>query len=255
MSKTAELRQAESHDCPWPADRKHGTAAAFRYGCRCDKAREAWRLYNLRRRQGRETGVRLIDATGTVRRLQALAAMGYTHADLAPELGWKGANAVAKTLKQRRVTPGTAKRVREAYDRLCMTPGPSRLAERRARNAGLAPPLAWDENAIDDPTAKPVGLLRRRVKRHAVRRTEVDHAAVALAVAGEAPEALTAAEKLSAIAALVRRGHTDEEMSTYLGMAPRSITRIRRNAGILPGTQPTAIPQSRLTDIQRAAAA
>lgn len=89
------------------------------------------------------------------RRLQALAAIGYSAAHLArlldrsPDLvaGWM-AGARYPTVERR-----TLELVSDLYERLCMTPGPSPLARAAARRQGYAPPLAWDD--IDDPDEHP----------------------------------------------------------------------------------------------------
>jgi hypothetical protein len=94
----------------------------------------------------------LIDPTGTRRRLEALAALGWTFGDLAQRFGvdtttprkWCVHPLVART---------TAERVKQLYRDLAATPGPSERARRRAVRKGWAPPAAWDD--IDDPNAKP----------------------------------------------------------------------------------------------------
>ena len=248
------MPKTDRRHCSWPAHRTHGTAGAFRNGCRCPEAREAWRLYTRRRRQGRGTGSGLVDAIGTARRLQALATMGYTQADLAAAMGWKGVQMVARSLKAHRVARSTAERVSAAYERLSMKPGPSPRAAKRARHAGWAPPLAWDEGRIDDPTAKPTGIRKAEGDRGR-RRVEVDASAVVRAMAGDTAISLTVAERATAIATLVRRGHTDEEISHHLGMTIRTISRIRVRDGIAPGVRHAAVPQARLDEVLRAAAA
>jgi hypothetical protein len=41
------------------------------------------------------------------------------------------------------------------FNELQLTPGSCERARRRAKKLGWAPPLAWDEDAIDDPDARP----------------------------------------------------------------------------------------------------
>lgn len=93
-------------------------------------------------------------AIGAIRRVQALCALGWTIEALADELG------VAVGTVQRlragassRVAVTVARSVREGYDRLSMTPGPSARTAAAARSQGCFPPLAWDD--IDDPTEQP----------------------------------------------------------------------------------------------------
>jgi hypothetical protein len=45
-----------------------------------------------------------------------------------------------------------------------MTPGPSDYYRNKARGLGWAPPLAWDDDLIDNPQAKPDLGERRAVK-------------------------------------------------------------------------------------------
>ncbi len=47
--------------------------------------------------------------------------------------------------------------ISELYDRLSMTPGPSPQTRGWAKTLGYAPPLAWDEDTIDDPRSRPHG--------------------------------------------------------------------------------------------------
>lgn len=106
------------------------------------------------------TGRARVDATGTRRRLQALMAIGYSQLDIIQRLG------MAPTAAYRmwhphhpRVYACTAQKVTAVYDELAMTPPPNTWMTRRtmayAAAQGWAPPLAWDEDSIDDPSAEP----------------------------------------------------------------------------------------------------
>ena len=106
----------------------------------------------------------LVDATGTHRRLQALNVNGWSTNDLGHELGCTGANIATIMRDPAKVTATTALAVRDLYDRLWDAPPPARTGKalgarvrmtRAARARGWAPPLAWDEDTIDDPTAHP----------------------------------------------------------------------------------------------------
>ena len=108
------------------------------------------------------------DATGTRRRVQALVAVGYSQATLAARLGIQRSNFRLATCDQ--VTAVTARAVRELYDELWdVPPGESahraRLSASRARNYARARdwalPMAWDEEALDDPDAGPAESWRR----------------------------------------------------------------------------------------------
>jgi len=95
-----------------------------------------------------------IDSTGTVRRLQALVALGYPAASLGERIGVSVSN-TAHTLRATRVTVRRARQVAVLYEQLSHVPGESTRARMRAQRQGWAPPLAWDEDTIDDPTASP----------------------------------------------------------------------------------------------------
>ena len=96
-----------------------------------------------------------VDIIGTTRRLQALVAIGYTQNDLANRLGVTAANSTPLFHAEGQVLAATALKVAELYDRLSMTAGPSQAARDRASRLKWAPPLAWDDDTIDQPDAKP----------------------------------------------------------------------------------------------------
>ncbi len=95
-----------------------------------------------------------VDATGTTRRLRALAVLGYPiHAiaetaavDISTLQGHLAARSVS-------VQAPIAQRIASTYRRLCFTPGPSDVARARAAARGWYGPLAWED--IDDPACEP----------------------------------------------------------------------------------------------------
>lgn len=98
----------------------------------------------------------LVCSVGTARRLQALSALGWPQTVLAEELG-VAQQAAARLIGAARPTvqAGTARAVAALFDRLSMTPGPSRSALLRAERKGWARPLEWDDDVIDNPQAAP----------------------------------------------------------------------------------------------------
>ncbi|MBO0875366.1 MAG: hypothetical protein J2P19_18445, partial [Pseudonocardia sp.] len=140
-----------------PATGRPGTAAAYVHGCRCadctaakTRQHKTWRLNTGRGGAGR------VDATGTVRRLRALAAMGWPPQAIGAEIGVTGDQVVLwRKGRHRKILASSAARVTAAYDRLSMTPGPSNWSRSYARNRGWPPPLDWEVVDIDDPSAKP----------------------------------------------------------------------------------------------------
>lgn len=99
-----------------------------------------------------------IDGTGTARRVQALVAIGWTLTAQAGRVGWLLSNYAALT-QGRPVLVQTADLIRDLYDRMSMTPAPpgfgTTRARRLAQSKGWVPPLAWDDDEIDDPAATP----------------------------------------------------------------------------------------------------
>jgi hypothetical protein len=98
----------------------------------------------------------IVTAIGTTRRLQALVAIGYNQESLC-ELTGIDRSAMSLLVRGRipRIRTATADAVIAVYDSISMTPGPSHPARARAHRKGWAPPLAWDDDHIDDPDARP----------------------------------------------------------------------------------------------------
>jgi transcriptional regulator with XRE-family HTH domain len=98
----------------------------------------------------------LIDATGTVRRVRALVAMGHSQKTLADEVGCAFTYISSLTHGRRpMVTVALARSVQRAYDKLWMSVGSSVRARLKAERLGWHGPLAWDDDTIDDPKALP----------------------------------------------------------------------------------------------------
>lgn len=96
----------------------------------------------------------LVDATGTRRRCHALAALGWPLSEQARRLGIHPA-LYHRSMQSARVTAGRARAVRALFDELSMTPGPSNRTRIQAAGKGYLPPLAWDDDLIDDPEHLP----------------------------------------------------------------------------------------------------
>lgn len=93
-------------------------------------------------------------AVGTHRRVHALAARGFTRSDIADRLGISE-SATYNWMTRSTVTTAVADRMRRVYEDMCMKEGTSELMRWRALRLGWAPPLAWDEDSIDDPDGQP----------------------------------------------------------------------------------------------------
>lgn len=114
---------------------------------------------------------RQIDATGTRRRLQALAAIGLPQAQLARLIGWSPGNFSDLIHgRQQYTVKANADLVARIYDQhwqgppQATTPRETASIERARRVAsshGWAPPMSWDDDSIDDRRARPCGVDRK----------------------------------------------------------------------------------------------
>ena len=103
-----------------------------------------------------------VNPTGTHRRLQALMANGWPQLRLGPHIG-RHPVYVGALLNQNNIYGVTAVAVAAAYDRLWnqdprqhgVKPGTYKKVRGVARAHGWAPPAAWDDDTIDDPSAHP----------------------------------------------------------------------------------------------------
>lgn len=113
-----------------------------------------------------KAGAAVVDAVGTRRRLQALIALGWTQTELAQRTGLllSTVNALVHA-RWANVQHATHLRVCRVFDDLSGTPGPSTRARLMAARRGWAPPLAWDDDTIDDPAAAPTGVALTPAKR------------------------------------------------------------------------------------------
>ncbi|WP_018685430.1 helix-turn-helix domain-containing protein [Actinokineospora enzanensis] len=205
--------------------KRHGDEVAYQgHGCRCEDAREANRLYRKRLRENRSLP-RLVDATGTRRRIQALMVLGWSLAALTARLGLARTNySLKRILDQQHVRRTTAERVSALYDELWGCPGPSDQVREVALAAGYCSALAWDDETIDDPTARPV-LTGTRVRS----RDDVDEVVVdRMALGRYLPDQATIAEREAVVALLaVRERATDSEIAVRTGISERTVLRIR----------------------------
>lgn len=119
----------------------------------------AYRLLALTRAD-RPRGKTWVPATGTKRRLEALACQGWSQVDIA-RLAGLNANTLSRVVRDspRQVAAATADAVARVYlqlARLCRTDQTGRWVQARARKRGYLPPAAWTPWTIDDPRARPL---------------------------------------------------------------------------------------------------
>lgn len=179
-------------------------------------------------------GAQLIDATGTHRRMQALSALGWSNVKLARELGMTVGNYGAM-LKRPLILARHACEVRELYDRLSTrvpvpTSGYDEAGIKRVKAAaernGWAPPLAWDDDTIDDPKARPNrGPVR-------VREFVIDDIAVQRVIDGDRAlsGSLHKRERAEVVRRLVALGWNDQQIERRTRISDRTVIRIRHRA-------------------------
>jgi DNA-binding CsgD family transcriptional regulator len=148
----------------------------------------------------------LIDATGTRRRVQALVRIGWPMKELAGRLGVSFQNVYDYTTRDK-VRRSTAAKVAGLYDELSMLPGPSTSAAKRALAKGWPPPLAFDDENLDDPAARPMHDLR-----------------------GHDPGRPVDTDLQERVLVLTRAGLSAAEISVRLGTNPRYVQRVRARA-------------------------
>ena len=100
-------------------------------------------------------------ALGSRRRLRALAALGWSLPELADRFDMPAMTlSVIRSGKTVLVHAHVAAQIRDMYDALHMTPGPSGITRRAAEKRGWHAPLAWDQ--IDEPNEMPRSGRRER---------------------------------------------------------------------------------------------
>lgn len=212
--------------CP-RADHPHGSLGRYkRDGCRCSACRTANRLNKRRVDRGHayahwaEVPTAMEPVIGTRRRLHALTAVGWSAHALAERLGVTQGVVAALSTRTKRVHPSTAAAVRRLYDDLWDQTPPAAGSERARRYAaaqGWPPPMAWDDDDLDDPAATP---------NHELPVTEIDEVLLERALAGERTR-VQARERLSVVAALTGQERSAEEIAQILGLCARSVVRDR----------------------------
>lgn len=97
-----------------------------------------------------------VDATGSRRRVQALAWMGWPNHEIARRIGCSP-RTLPSELSRGSLSVRLAHRIVDVYEELAAVPGPSRYAAAKARQHRFVSPWAWDDDTIDDPKARPHG--------------------------------------------------------------------------------------------------
>lgn len=148
-----------------PEDPRHGSEAGCREHYRQDeKPCQPCLDAHSRRNNLRKLYPHKRPSIGSQRRIQALQAIGYGRDRIARELGYHNAGSLTYLMRSETMLATTAERIADVYDRLSMSlpqgTGTNRVRT-WAKRHGFAPPLAWDDDAIDDPAATPhVGIKK-----------------------------------------------------------------------------------------------
>ncbi|ABS03237.1 hypothetical protein [Kineococcus radiotolerans] len=150
-----------------------------------------------------------IGVTGTRRRLQALTWMGWGLSRLSQEIGIP-----VMTLSDARSDNGPstvaaviAATIADAYDRLSSTRLPARQPHAHAARHRWAPPAAWDDETIDDPTVTPEGVDTT-------------------AGAGTARYA-NEPDVVETVELLYSAGLTDQQIGYRIGLTPSGVQKLR----------------------------
>jgi lambda repressor-like predicted transcriptional regulator len=212
----------------------YGTLSALVYGdppTRRVRSRTERRVLAVQADTAGLPAGRRVPATGTRRRLQALAAAGWSLPVLALRVSKTPRN-LRRTLTTPTVTAATARAVAALYDELRQLDPPGRTPRERAgaerarsqaRQHGWLPPRAWDD--IDtDPGGDEPDL--DDTDRPAADEAVLDEIAVERAMHGDQVR-LTRAERDEAIARLTARGVSACRIAELLGTSSRAVTRRR----------------------------
>ncbi len=191
-----------------------------------------------------------VPSVGAVRRVQALMALGWRKADLEAE-GVPTGQLVTRSRDL--ISVEGWRQVRDVYDRLSMTLGPSQAARDRAAARGYHPPLAWDDETIDDPRATP--------QRDEPGEASLDSVAVDRVVTSgsagtrcDTDLQLTQDERVAAIRGLLTAGSCDREIAEAIGVSNRTVLRLRHRHGIpqgRPRTRPSSAERERLLPVDQ----
>lgn len=226
----------------------HGTRVAYdTYRCRCPDARAASsRARKARAARQYRGGQGLVEPTGTVRRLRALAAIGWS-----PELLGRELSCTRQRVRHLRdartphVNIATHATVKWLYARLADTPGTSDRTRLHAERRGWLAPIWWDDDHIDDPAYNPLMLLLKDAQGTpmSTRITNdsgdeiIDQIAVERACSDDPDRplpTLNRAEKQAAIRRILAAGHNKTEAARRLKLSGRTVNELLEASTSLP---------------------
>lgn len=169
-----------------------------------------------------------VDAVGSVRRVRALVALGWSQSKIAQRLGIRPTNLhLARGCPS--TTYATALAVRALYDELSMQLPPElthrdRIAANRARNysraRGWLPPLALDEDRLDDPFYEIASVLP-----DVESADDIDEVAVWRRLHGDKTVRLTKHEQALVVEQALAEGWSQADVERRTGLNPSRILR------------------------------
>lgn len=169
----------------------------------------------------------LVDATGTRRRLQALVTVGWSGAELMRQIGVVGTD-FPKLVGRDKVLARTERAIRALYNQLWDTAPPTSTRWERATLSraqgfaaarGWAPPMAWDDDTINNPAAEPAtaGTADQADVE------DVDEVAVARVLRGGSAEHLTPAERVEVARRMTAAGTPPTAIAKRLRTSARTV--------------------------------
>lgn len=162
----------------------------------------------------------ILTAAGMIRRVQALHHQGWSCASLAREVGCHE-ESLQEALRNREYsTKRLQVAVAETYDRLWNTPCQDHpritgRARGRARRENWAPPMAWDDDTIDDPRARPVGLIGTGVDL-----AGYDESRIERRILGDRTVRLHRGETAEVVRRLIADGWSQNAIRRHTGVKP-----------------------------------
>jgi hypothetical protein len=202
---------------------RHGTYAGYQAGCRSTCCVQAERAYQAQRKRAIAYGRPLkVPSIGSVRRIQALMANGWTGTYLAERLDVRRTNLPTHT-RYPTIRTWKAEQIRALYNELHLKAGPSDHTRQRAAPHGFLPPECWDGIDIDNPNALPILEPLDPIDPG----PDIDDIAVERAVAGDRSVKLNQQERTEAIRLLIGRGLTDSQINDRLGINRQILARLR----------------------------
>lgn len=166
-----------------------------------------------------------VSGVGSRRRLRALVAAGWTQRELARMCQWTPEN-LGQFINHpdRGLAAASARRIAAVFTELQLHPGGTSTKSRRlAQRRGWAPPLAWEEDSIDDPASEPC------VDPEGDDQTEVDEIVIERCLtawrSNTTPPAVSRAEQVAVASALLAAGATRSYACKVVGCSLPTLTK------------------------------